>query len=596
MDFQTGLEINRLKGHLSDVTSVAFRPDGRTIEFGRNDDTIKLWNTLTGEEIMTLKGHTDNIFCVVFSPDSKIIASGSVDNLIKFWDSTTGKEVRTLLGHSERVSSLSFSPKIKLIESGSFDKKIKLWDAKNGKEVKTLNGHIDCVWSVDFSPSGQRIISVGRDEKVKLWQVESGEEISSHKLNNWICNATISFDGKSLLVGTYFFWLKHCIDEKGKYYFPYKIYYQKSLVEQSKNNSFATFFLSQENIQTTKEENPARVTQKVVNIKGQWAVNFVLTNSKVSLLFNGVAFSVGRKDLSSVQRRQDEIHEIHEIQLSNIIILKEGSNYLQWKLTPPNEESFYSEIKYTYYDDVTQPNLYLCAFVVESLDLKFSSNDAEYVKALFQKQMGVLFKQVFATAFTADQTNTATIKKTMERIGSDDRIRKQDVVLISFSSHGTPSADDSFIIQASEYDPLTPNCTTIRFKQDVVAFLNQRPSKRVLLLDACFSGSGRKGNPNVSKTLADNPAGWVLISSSTGTKYSYEHQNWQHGSITYALMQAIEMDKADLNNNRQITLNELYSFLRIQVPAQNRVQNLPEQHPTIKKEEVDDFVIYILEK
>lgn len=71
--------------HTSDVTSVAFRPDGQTVASGSTDQTIKLWDVASGQEVRTLTGHTDVVTSVAFSPDGQTVASGSWDGTIKIW-------------------------------------------------------------------------------------------------------------------------------------------------------------------------------------------------------------------------------------------------------------------------------------------------------------------------------------------------------------------------------------------------------------------------------------------------------------------------------------------------------------------------------
>ena len=74
-----------LSGHSSDVVSVAFSPDGKTLASGSGDWTIKLWDVNSGKEIKTLAGHTDVVESVAFSFDGKNLASGSIDKTIKLW-------------------------------------------------------------------------------------------------------------------------------------------------------------------------------------------------------------------------------------------------------------------------------------------------------------------------------------------------------------------------------------------------------------------------------------------------------------------------------------------------------------------------------
>ncbi|KAF8994607.1 hypothetical protein BDQ17DRAFT_1167239, partial [Cyathus striatus] len=86
------------KGHNSDVRSVAFSPDGRTIVTASNDSTMKMWNIETGNTIGLIKGY-EWFECVVFSPDGKYLAAASHGKTIKIWD------VKTLITDNNKPDS-----------------------------------------------------------------------------------------------------------------------------------------------------------------------------------------------------------------------------------------------------------------------------------------------------------------------------------------------------------------------------------------------------------------------------------------------------------------------------------------------------------
>nr|MBA2306715.1 WD40 repeat domain-containing protein [Candidatus Dependentiae bacterium] len=46
------------------ITSVAFSADGKTVLTGSTDTTARLWDVTTGKELQVLKGHTNDITSV----------------------------------------------------------------------------------------------------------------------------------------------------------------------------------------------------------------------------------------------------------------------------------------------------------------------------------------------------------------------------------------------------------------------------------------------------------------------------------------------------------------------------------------------------
>ena len=55
-------------GHIGDVNSVAFSPDGTKVVSGSFDSTVNIWNVETGDVLHTLSGEReyddDNVFCI----------------------------------------------------------------------------------------------------------------------------------------------------------------------------------------------------------------------------------------------------------------------------------------------------------------------------------------------------------------------------------------------------------------------------------------------------------------------------------------------------------------------------------------------------
>jgi len=75
--------IQTLEGHIDEVKSAVFSPDGKLIASASRDKTARLWNTSTGKQCGVLEGHTLDVYSAVFSPDGKLVASASMDNTVR---------------------------------------------------------------------------------------------------------------------------------------------------------------------------------------------------------------------------------------------------------------------------------------------------------------------------------------------------------------------------------------------------------------------------------------------------------------------------------------------------------------------------------
>jgi WD40 repeat protein/serine/threonine protein kinase len=202
-DATSGKELTMLKGHRAPVDSVAFSSDGRRILTGSFDATAKMWQAASGKELITFRGHTSDVFAVVVSPDGLRIVTGSADRAAKIWDAASGEQLLTLTGHTDDINSIAFSGDGRRIATGSVDKTAKVWDAATGRELLTLRGHSAAVNSVAFSADGQRIITSSADQTVKVWIAATGEELQTLRGHSGgILTAAISADGQWIATGS----------------------------------------------------------------------------------------------------------------------------------------------------------------------------------------------------------------------------------------------------------------------------------------------------------------------------------------------------------------------------------------------------------
>ncbi|WP_043413725.1 WD40 repeat domain-containing protein, partial [Archangium violaceum] len=72
-----------LRGHVAEVRSAAFSPDGQRVLTASEDGTARVWNGL-GEPVV-LAGHEGAVTCAAFSADGHRVLTASEDGAVRVW-------------------------------------------------------------------------------------------------------------------------------------------------------------------------------------------------------------------------------------------------------------------------------------------------------------------------------------------------------------------------------------------------------------------------------------------------------------------------------------------------------------------------------
>jgi hypothetical protein len=86
---------------------------------------VKIWDVATGRQLQTLCGHVNDVMSVAFSPDGELVAAGSLGQTIRIWRLASGRVIKTLWFNEISWHPVVFSPRGQWLALASRD--VQLW-------------------------------------------------------------------------------------------------------------------------------------------------------------------------------------------------------------------------------------------------------------------------------------------------------------------------------------------------------------------------------------------------------------------------------------------------------------------------------------
>jgi WD40 repeat protein len=182
------------------IVDVCYHPSGRFLA-GGVERMVQVWDVANWQLVRTLGGHRSNVSRVAYSPDGRRLASGDVSGTIKLWDAVTGDELFALPAVNGRVDSLAFSPDSRfLVPGASLAAPLCAWDVTTGKEARPIDASGG--WGdVAFSPDGAILAAVNADGRLVLWDFATGQKRREWQSPGFLHSVAFAADGRHLLTG-----------------------------------------------------------------------------------------------------------------------------------------------------------------------------------------------------------------------------------------------------------------------------------------------------------------------------------------------------------------------------------------------------------
>ena len=156
-------------------------------------------------------------------------------------------------------------------------------------------------------------------------------------------------------------------------------------------------------------------------------------------------------------------------------------------------------------------------------------------------------------------------------------------VYVFFAGHGLASNDGKELyILPQDSDPDLLKRTALSRSEIFDTITKLKPKSVTMFFDTCFSGINREGEQlvdarfvSIAESRVNIPNNFSVISSSGNLEWSRNHPEQNHGLFTYHFLKGLEK-KADTNNDKQITLNELFGYTQKNVQKDSNFQQNPE--------------------
>lgn len=204
--------------------------------------------------------------------------------------------------------------------------------------------------------------------------------------------------------------------------------------------------------------------------------------------------------------------------------------------------------------------------------LKYTDDDAYRIYAFLKSPEGGAVPDENIHILIDESAAKENIVDAMQAVSA--QADENDVIICYFAGHGL---EGYFLpIDSDGYRRRIPYLTLKKYLAD------SRAKQKLFMADACYSGSllaSRRPNlslmQNFYQQISESDGGTAFLLSSKDTEYSKESSGLRQGVFSYFLIEGLK-GQADTNQDKIVTIEELYRFIRAGVRDYTKNEQNPQ--------------------
>lgn len=589
-----------------EVFGAAFSPDGQFFAltmFERNE--VKIYRSADGREVKTFASRRAG--GVAFLPDGRIAVGG--DNLLNVYDANHQLLRAIPVPRGASLTDFQWLPdgKRALVKRVTSEANLLLIDFEKYEITRQFVGHTGFIHQVSLLPDGKHFITSSHDNSTRLWNLNSATPLCQFftfkNSNDWVVVTPDGrFDGSSggieqlyFVRGTQTIALAALYE---KFYTPNLLArLMQGGARPAPNNADDDIrklkappivkILTPGGLRNLTVEDDVKVVRRfttttdkiTLTVEASCANDFV---TEIRLFQNGKLVGSGVRNLTVA----DDMPAAQKSQTYEIQLVPGDNHFRAIALNSQRTESRPDELIVNSKPPVVRVTptnngtLHLLVVGINQYknpkyNLNYARADALAFKTAVEAASVGLYAGVNSLYVNDDKATRAGVVAALERI--KQLAQPQDVLIFYYAGHGMMTERNVFHLVPYDVTQMYGADDVMAQKGVSAALLQQysreiKAQKQLFILDACQSAAAL--NNVVALRGAAEEKAIAQLARATGThwltatgsqQFASEFDQLGHGTFTFALLEALK-GKADVGNDRKITVKEVDAYLQDVVP------------------------------